>query len=98
MSHRRIMKSETVQGRVSKDISCAPSDLLSKSIRGPECASMRLVVSLLEANDISGLNTKVIINYYTDRRNLLSIKLDINHLYRECKGSELPGFEVGEFS
>jgi hypothetical protein len=92
------MKSETVQGRVSKDIFCAPSDLLWKLIRGPECASMGLIVPLLEANDISGLNTKVIINYYTDRRNLLSIQLDINRSYKECKGYEFPGFMMGESS
>ena len=187
------MKSETVQRRVRKDIFCASSYLLSKLIRGPECASMRLIVLLratfalllsstiqpsaattlsyadgaranaggsgtptanfsasskydcspepvtsqeyqklvrfliitkiivfsfsisqpifgtsgswplcvgtCEANDISGLNAKFnIINHSTDRQKLLSIKLDINCLHKECKGSKLPGFEVGEFS
>jgi hypothetical protein len=46
MSHRRIIKGETVQGRVSKDIFCASSDLLSKLIKGLKCASMRLIVPL----------------------------------------------------
>lgn len=193
MSHRRIMKSETVQRRVSKDIFCASSYLLSKLIRDPKCASMRLIVlrratfalllssaiqpsaattlsyadgaranaggsgtppsnfsassnndcspepvrsqeyqklvrfliitkiivfsfsisqpifgtsgtwplcvGICEANNISDLNAKFdIINHSKDRQNLLSIKLDINCLHKECRGSMLPGFEVCEFS
>ena len=127
------MKSETVPRRVSKDIFCGSSDLSSKLIIGPECASMRLIVPLLatfvlisaiqpgsaitlsytdgtwsnaggsgtcNANDISGPNAKFnIINHFTDRQNILSlIKLDFNSVHEECKGSKLPGFEIGEFS
>jgi hypothetical protein len=57
-------------------------------------------VSTCKANDISGPNAKfTIINHSIDRQNILSvIKLDINSAHKECKGSKLPGFEIGESS
>ena len=86
------MKSETVPRRVSRDIFCAFSDLSSRSNADGSGAC--------KANDISGPNAKLtIINHSTDRQNILSfIKLDINSVHKECKGSKLPGFEIGEFS
>lgn len=150
------MKSETVQRRLSKDIFCASSDLMSKLVKSPECASMRLIVllratfalllsSAIQPGDATTLSyadgaranaggsgtptanfsassnndclsepvtsqeyqklvrfliiTKFdIINHSKDRQNLLSIKLEINCLHKECRGSMLPGFEVCEFS
>ena len=86
------MKSETVPRRVSKDIFCASPDLSSRSNAGGSGAC--------KANDISGPNAKfTIINHSADRQNvLLIIILDINSVHNECKGSKLPGFEIGEFS
>jgi hypothetical protein len=56
-------------------------------------------VGTYKANDISGPNAKfTIISHSKDRQEFLSLKLDINSLHKECKGSMLPGFEIGEFS
>ena len=52
-----------------------------------------------KANDISGPSSKfTAINHSTNRQNTLFIKLNINYVYKECKGSKLPSFEIGEFS